>query len=646
MIDLMAATDAANNSGGESTVGGIAQIRQPIGQEEIFEAHQRLIRYKTGKNALEQRLITNERWYQLRQWEYLRTHDISKASQVEPSSAWLFNAIQNKHADAMDNFPEPNFRPREAGDEPEAKILSSIVPVILDECDFEGVFSALMDDKIRSGTGVYGVFWDAQALNGLGEIAIRAVDLLTIFWEPGKSDIQQSRDLFTIELVDTEQLMEQYPQLVGKLNATGGGEIAKYITDDTIDTHDKSAVIDWYYKKAVGGKTVLHYCKFVGDQVLFATENDPEYAERGLYDHGKYPFVFDPLYRVKGSPCGFGFIDVGKSAQEYIDRADQAIMENMLTNAKPRHFIRNDGSINEGEFSDLRNPLVHVDGNLGDDSIRPISPTGLGGIYYSVLEGKINELKETTGNRDISTGGTASGVTAASAIAAMQEAGSKLSRDINKGSYRAFREVATLIVELIRQFYDLPRQFRIVGEGGEDQFVSYSNAGLAPQAQQGFGGMDMGYRVPVFDIEVTAQKASPYTKMAQNELALQFYNNGFFEPNRADQSLACLAMMDFDDKDKIGSIVQRNGTMFEMIQQLQQQMLALGAMVDQAHGGSEITQGLMAQFGGMAPGGMAPAGEAPSAAAQDALGGDSEKAGESSITRKARQQAAEGAAPR
>ena len=77
---------------------------------------------------------------------------------------------------------------------------------------------------------------------------------------------------------------------------------------------------------------------------------------------------------------------------------------------------------------------------------------------------KIDELKETTGNRDISTGGTTSGVTAASAIAAMQEAGSKLSRDNSKAAYRAYRKIINMVIERIRQFYDLPRCFRITME--------------------------------------------------------------------------------------------------------------------------------------------------------------------------------------
>jgi hypothetical protein len=61
----------------------------------------------------------------------------------------------------------------------------------------------------------------------------------------------------------------------------------------------------------------------------------------------------------------------------------------------------------------------------------------------------------------------------------------------------------------------------------------------------------MGYRVPLFDVTVSAQKQSPYTKLSQNELAIQFFNAGFFDPTRAEQALACLEMMDFDRKDAV-----------------------------------------------------------------------------------------------
>ena len=360
-----------------------------------------------------------------------------------------------------------------------------------------------------------------------------------------------------MELQDNDVLTQRYPQLKDSLGAVSV-ELSKYIYDDTVDTAEKSAVVDWYYKKSVGGRTVLHYCKFVGDTLLFATENDPLYAESGWYDHGLYPFVFDPLFCVEGTPCGFGYIDVGKSAQEYIDRGNQAIMMNMLANAKPRHFIRTDGAVNEEEYADMTKDFIHVDGNLGQDSILPVQGKSLNDIYVTVINNKIDELKETTGNRDISTGGTVSGVTAASAIAAMQEAGSKLSRDNCKASYRAFKKVCIMVIELIRQFYELPRCFRILGQQGAQEFVHYSNKGLKPQYQGVELGVELGYREPLFDIQITAEKSSPYSRLSQNEMALQFFSAGFFNPQLADQALQCLEMMDFERKDFVMQRIASN----------------------------------------------------------------------------------------
>lgn len=618
---------------------GFKALAQVIGKEQIHEASLTLQKYKQGKANLERRIVDNEQWYKLRHWECMR----AKNEEVQPTSAWLFNCIANKHADAMDNFPSPNILPREEGDKAEAEMLTSIVPVVLDQCDFEGTYSDVMNYKLKAGTGVYGVFWDNSKLNGLGDISIRKIDIINVFWEPGITDIQKSRNFFHVELQDNDLLIGAYPQLQGKLgNAVM--DITKYVYDDSVDTTNKSVVVDWYYKKNVGGRSVLHFCKYVNDEVLFATENTPDFAERGWYDHGLYPFVFDPLFQVEGTPCGFGYIDVGKVAQEYIDRGNQAILKNMLFNAKPRYFYREDGNINPDDFADTEKELIPYSGHTGPDTLIPVQTNQLSSIYVQIINNKVEELKETTGNRDISTGGTSSGVTAASAIAALQEAGSKLSRDNNKASYRAFRKLCLMVIELIRQFYDIPRKFRIMGDNGMARYVQYSNSGIQPQHQGNDFGQDMGFRLPLFDIEITAQKQSPYSKMSQNELALQFFGAGFFNPQIADQALACLDMMDFDRKQFIMQRISQNGTMYQQIMQMQQQMIMLAQMVDQMRG-SNIAQQLMAQFGGGAP--VMPIDGRSSAENVDemsALGGDSSTS-EAPTAKTARQRVAESTDP-
>lgn len=554
-----------------------------IGKEEVHEAEAILQKYKQGKANLEARIVENEQWYKLRHDEFLRGKNPNPGD-PRPTSAWLFNCISNKHADAMDNYPEPNVLPREEGDKQDAEILTDILPVILGQNGFEQTYSNMWWYKLKTGTGVMGVFWDTTKNNGLGDIDIRELDLLNLFWEPGITDIQKSRNIFHVDLVDRDLLEEEYPELKGKLSSPTV-DVAKYIYDDTVDTTDKVAVIDWYYKVQRNGKTILHFCKFCNGEVLYASENDEQYAERGYYDHGRYPFVFDTLFPEAGTPAGFGYVDVCKSPQLYIDKLDQVILKHAIMGARPRFWVRGDGSINEQEYADWTKDFVHYIGSGNPaENIIPIEIPSLPSIYVDVRSLKIEELKETSGNRDFSQGGTSSGVTAASAIAALQEAGSKLSRDMIKSSYRAFVNVNYLCIELMRQFYVEQRWFRVIGAEGQMKFVQFTGRQIAEKPQGTDFGVDLGYRVPIFDIEITAQKASPFSTTAQNERAKELYSMGFFRPDLADQSLAALDMMDFEGIGEVRQKISENGTLYQQVQQLQELVSAMSMRLDATQG--------------------------------------------------------------
>ena len=528
--------------------------RGVIGKDEVEKALGILKKYKEGKTALENRIVDNEQWFKMRHWEQLRGDKGDKNA-----SAWLFNSIANKHADAMDNYPTVTCLPREKSDENAARVLSQILPVVFERNGFEKIYSDAWWYKLKAGTAVYGIFWNPLKNNGLGDVEIRQVDVLNLFWEPGIKDVQKSKNIFHVELTDNDTLCGLYPQLEGKLGSSSV-EIAKYVFDDNIDTSDKSAVIDRYYKVIKNGVETVHYCKICNNELLYASENDPEYADRGFYDHGQYPFVFDSLFVEEGTPCGFGYIDIMKDAQKQIDLLGNALVKNATMATNPRYFINSSGAVNEEEFADWSNNFVHVSGsNLGEDSIREIRMSGIPEIYLGILNSKIDELKETSGNRDFSQGGVSSGVTAASAIAALQEAGSKLTRDMVKGGYRAFSELNNLAVELIRQFYDEPRFFRILGENGEQEFISYDNSAIRLKNQGSTFGIELGSRKPVFDIKVSAEKASPFSKISQNELALQLYNAGMFNPELRQQALIAISMMDFEGKEALAAKLSGGG---------------------------------------------------------------------------------------
>ncbi|MBR4864726.1 MAG: hypothetical protein IKU07_09125 [Oscillospiraceae bacterium] len=529
-----------------------------------------LERYKAGKSSTEQRIISSENWWKLRNTTEEEKEDAIRSDGFVSRSGWLHNVIVSKHADAVEAYPEPNILPREAGDVTEAQQLTAIIPCVLEQNRFEQVWSDVIWQKLKTGTGVYKVVWDTGKLGGLGDIGIQRVNLLNLYWEPGITDIQKSRYLFHTELWEKDVLLQHYPQVQDKLQ-DGNFVGAKFLYDDTVDETDMVTVVDVYYRKNVEGRQILHYCKFVGDTVLYATENDheavadvngvsrPAPAEAGLYDHGQYPYVFDVLYPIEGSPCGYGYVDLCRNPQTEIDILKTAFVKNARVGAVPRYFSRVDGNVNEEQFLDLEQALVKVTGNVDEATLRKIEHNTLDGNYIAMLDRTIDELRQTSGNTETSTGTPTSGVTAASAIVALQEASGKGSRDSTLASYRAFSSIVELCIELIRQFYGMPRQFRITGNRGGMDFVTYTNRGLQPAEQPGFG--QEGMRLPVFDIKISAQKKNVYTKVSQNELALQFFRLGFFAPEMASQAMLCLEMMDFDGKERILQRLYQNAAM-------------------------------------------------------------------------------------
>lgn len=581
---------------------GAEPERPRIGQKEIARATEILTEYKKGKANLEQRVIQDELWWELRHWEIMRKRENPcEPAEVrpEPTSAWLFNAIMNKHADAMDNYPEPVVLPRERSDEESAKTLSAVLPVVLEYNDFEQTYSDNWWEKLKHGTAPYGVFWNAQKDNGLGDIDIREIDLLKLFWEPGITDIQQSRNLFIVELVDEDILEQRYPEHAGKM---GGSviDVGEYIYDDAVDTSKKSLVVDWYYKvQSAGGRTILHYAKFVGSELLFASENDSRYRERGFYDHGQYPVVLDVMFPEKGTPVGFGYVAICKDPQIYIDKLSQTIMENALMTTRKRFFISSNTGVNEKEFSDWTKPLVHVEGELDERRIQEIVTQPLSSIYVDIINMKVEEMKDTAANRDVNSGSAGSGVTAAAAIAALQEAGNKASRDMIAASYRTHVKINSMCIELMRQFYDETRSFRITGTApGQYEFVDMNNAAIRDQPiPPAYPGQETIYRRPVFDVKIKAQKKNPFSRMEQNQRAQDLYNMGFFNPERAQEAMGALEMMEFEGIDKVRERVQQGQTLLNLCQQMSQQMDQM-AMIIQALTGRDMGAGGAPAAGG------------------------------------------------
>ncbi len=617
--------------------------KKKIDKDVIEKAKTRLDQFKSAKQGLNATIKFNEKWYRQRHMEYIRANErlsasdmegdtvplYKKGEQVEPVSAWLFNSIQNFHADYMDNFPRANVLAREPGDEEEAYKITKILPSLLDRIRFEAVYSRSGWTKAIQGWTVYSVTWDKDADNGRGEISIGRANLLNLYWDMEVDELEASSDVFYLHERDRDELIRDYPELEKELVATEGDH-ERHETVTVGSQPSKVTVVDWYYKKRTpSGRRVLHFCQFVGETLLYASENDASLSERGLYDHGKYPFVVDVLYPMEDALFGFGKIAVGASKQAYVDILSKSIMQNALWASVPRYFAKNGHGFNVADFLDLTKMVVEVEGDP-NEYLMPVHVNGIDGNAINLKNDLVEELRNVTNANDAATGATPGGVTAASGIAALQEAGGKTSRDANRGSFRAFRELVTLVIELIRQFYTEAHFFRVMNEeSGENVYIGIDNSALNRE-----GGA-------LFDLEITTEKNSSYTRMAQNELMLSFFNAGVFSPQNAAQSLALLQVMDFEGKEELIRMVGANDRRQQLITAVMEQMIVMAQAYDQLAASLGIPSNETANVAAMAQQvmGAGSAGNGMTGAAVPNVGS------EPSYTKNAREEAASVASP-
>lgn len=531
-------------------------------QDKILTLKNLLNTYKAGKADHDDRIIEDDRWYRNEHWEVLREQAqvvVKKGStEPEPVTAFLFNTIANRHGDLMDAYPEPVMMEREESDKEEADRLSKITKVVLERNKFRREYSANGYSKVKGGTACYHIGWDTSLENGLGDIAVRRADILRLYWEPGVSDVQDSPYLFALSLADPKQLRQLYPDLEDdSIDGTGGVELKVYSEADKNILDGKTLVIDCYSKEAKPpfARPVLHLDKIIGNKIV---DSSRDKRPQGLYDHGKYPFAFDALFPLEHSVLGFGYVDIVKSPQLYIDRLDQILLKNAMVSGKQRVLYKDGGGIPGDKLADMSLDFIACTGNLKENEDyailqgKPLSP----GIIQH-RQSKIAELKEVSGANDFNRGSTGGGVTAASAIMALQEAGNKLARDMVASTYDCFTEICNQVIELIAQFYTEPRKFRITQPNGDPEYIEYTNAGLQPPPTPAqdptaqAAGVEPVVRKPVFDIVVHAEKYSPYAALATNELAKELFAAGFFLPDAAPAALIALDLMSFDGKDRI-----------------------------------------------------------------------------------------------
>lgn len=503
-------------------------LAMPTQEEEfVAKAYELFEEFNTAYESEWTRLNTNEKLYLGKHWE-----DMGSDDDIQPMTPVIQSTCENIKSDLMDNYPEAIIQPESSLDREIAEVVNALVKQNHDAMGYMKEYRNVAHDLVVGGYCVQEVGYDPKANRGIGGAFIRYVNNHNILFDPQVTDVQDGRAVFKIAPRTINWLEQRYPDKQGKFQ-----QDEYKLEEDTQLKYDKTKSvlqIEYWWREysETEERWLVHMALLAGRQLL---EDSRIEKPEGYFSVGEYPFVVTPFIRRKNSVLGYGIPDSFGAQQKYSDKLDQIALKNAAMSSHNKLLNTEASGFDSDDLRDWSKD-VHTGANLNGVTWFPTPPLP---AYIVQMPGVMRQvIKEESGANDFSRGNTASGVTAASAIAALQEMSSKRSRMIAQQLHEAFKQAVRYEIEFEREFNVLPREVLLTVDG-QQKTATFESAMMTRHTQN-------GNDVPIeFFISIKVQRENRWYVTAHNELILQMVQMGVVQPAQAAE------LMIFEGKEEL-----------------------------------------------------------------------------------------------
>lgn len=479
-----------------------------------------------------QRLENNERIYRGDHWYDVPVTDEHEPRPVTPI---IQSTVENVSADLMDQAPEAHIRPEGGADGYVAQVVEAVIRRNHDVGGYTVEYQKLVHDLLVGGYCVQEVGYDPSLNDGLGGAFIRHVDDRSILFDPLCDDMQEGRAVFKISLRTRAWFKDRYPEKYLEMGED------PYVSSDAPaddilrgDRRDSVLLLEYWWKTPTDreGVFAVHMALIAGGVVL---ADSRETKPQGYFAHGMYPFILTPLYMRKGSALGFGIVDLFEKQQRYADKLDQIVLKNAFMASHNKLLVTEASGFDEEDLKDWSKE-VHRGESL--NGVTWFSTPPLPAYLMTYIQRIREDIKEESGANDSSRGNFRQGVTAASAIQALQIASTKRARMATARLYEAYRQAVRMEIEVEKEFNFYRRPVTIMVQGLEK--TEYFDSSIFVRQDEGYEGLPVE-----FFISIKAAKQDPFSVSAQNELILQLIQTGAIDPKYG------VELMTFEGKDQL-----------------------------------------------------------------------------------------------
>ena len=521
-----------------------------------------------------QRLEENTKIYNGDHWSTFGQDNPDNQFLPRPSIPTITSAIENLKADYNDEFPEAVIDEESVHSERLAKVLTTVVREELDICAFEQAYGEKVHDLLQDGWGCWEVGYDPDMNMGMGGSYIRCVMNKNFMCDPHVKDLQDGRACFKIDVKPKYWFKQHYPEQFALMSKDEDAKDTNHEnkTDKTRPSNDRTFMLLECWVRlynADKSRHEIHFVKVAGHQLL---ENSADEYPDGYYAHGMYPFVVTALYPQRGTELGIGLVDMFKDAQRYSDKAMQIILANLYRAAKPRLLLDKNYVDDPNDALDFTKEVIFMRGNIGN-AYAWQQPQPLPNTAFTSIDFLTGTIKNESGTNDQSRGQTGAGVTAASAITALQEMSTKRSRMGAQRLQHSFRRAVVMLLDVLREKAIVPRNIEITIDG-KPEAVAFDKRWFDQQMQTTDGTTVVPF------ITVKSARQTRFNKMAHNELVLQMMQvtQGQTDP------VIMLEAFESDDKEAILDTIRKaqrggmlnlqkqNAELLESVKQLSEEL--------------------------------------------------------------------------
>jgi hypothetical protein len=373
---------------------------------------------------------------------------------------------------------------REPGDDMFAEDVQHAMDFVLDRNQFPVKLDISEHDRLELGTTVIKEYFDSEALGGKGLPTFEVVSPANFFPDPKWTAAHLLQECeFVIHAVSRplSWIRKKFPKLgkyvVRETTCPYDPDLdtPNFKTDEVeVDTSQKALLIECYMKD-VNGEI---YCVHVANNIVLEDSRKVLKGEK-LQRRNQFPFVVIPCYTQRGTGWGQGDVELLIPTQDLINDLDDQIRMTARLMGNPQIVVGQ----NAGKGFDMRKwtnkPGLRIP--MRDHTAwtavqgMPVSPD-----IPQRREKAFDEANIISGRPDVNRGEAPGGITAASAILALQQAGQKQVVHKARMWKQGWSKVLELLYDDMITHWDEPMWIRLNGNELDYKFFDPTQLTNAP----------------------------------------------------------------------------------------------------------------------------------------------------------------------